>query len=95
VNTTTDHTAPAELVETLERIGLTEMLSGYVPRAHIVRRVNWHEFERYVRAQGYQVALENGNLYGRVGLRPATAAPKLRVVTRSDVAAVHGSRRAA
>jgi hypothetical protein len=73
------------------------MLTGYVPRQHVTRRVSWREFERFIESQGYEAVKEGGNIYGRVGVRPATpsvAAPLLRVVMRSDVAAIYGSRRA-
>jgi hypothetical protein len=92
MDTTTDH--HAALVNTLEHLGLSEMLTGYVPRAHVTRRVSWQEFTRFIEGQGYEIVKEGGNIYGRVGVRPAASstAPKMRVVTRSDVAAVYGSR---
>jgi hypothetical protein len=87
---------PATLKATLEHYGLSEVLSGFIRRQHIVRRVSWREFVQFVESQGYEIVTEDSNIYGRVGIRPAQTAkaPVMRMVTRSDVAAVHGSRRA-
>jgi hypothetical protein len=89
---------PTTLTATLERLGLSEMLTGYVPRAHVTRRVSWREFTRFVEGQGYEVVTERGNIYGKITLHPAAPtapAPRFHVITRSDHAAVHGSRRGA
>jgi hypothetical protein len=89
---------PTTLTATLAHLGLTEVLTGFIPRQHVSRRVSWREFTRFVEGQGYTVVTERGDIYGRVGVRPAAPAapaPLLRVVTRSDVAAVYGSRRGA
>lgn len=86
-----DNTAhPAVPVEALERLGVSEMLTAYVPRQHICRRVNWHRFERFVREQGFQVVREGFHLYGKIGHRPSCPAPKLRIITKNDYAAVYG-----
>lgn len=93
-NTTSpDH--PGTLVATLEHLGLGDMLDGYIPRQHVTRRVSWQEFVRFIESQGYEIVKEHGNIYGKVGVRPAAPAqvPRFRVVTRNDVAAVYGSRR--
>lgn len=94
MNTTPEH--PSTLTATLERLGLTEMLGGYLPRQHVTRRVSWQEFTRFIESQGHEVVTERGNIYGKVGVRPAVPAapvPALRVITRSDHAAAFGSRR--
>lgn len=95
MDNTKDDTAPAAIVDLLERLGVTEMLTSYVPRQHVIRRVSWTQFERFVQEQGYRVIREGGNLYGKIGLRPADPAPApvVRIVTRSDVAAQYGSGR--
>jgi hypothetical protein len=92
-----DTAHPAALAETLEHLGLSEMLTGYIKRQDVTRRVSWHEFERFAQGLGYRVRLEHGNLYGRVGLEriSTTPAAKLRLIVRSDHAAVHGSKRRA
>jgi hypothetical protein len=86
---------PATLTATLEHYGLSEVLTSYIPRQHITRRVSWCEFAAFVKSQGYEIVTEGGNIYGRVGVRPASTAkaPVLRMVTRSDVAAVYGGGR--
>lgn len=73
MDTTPDHLAA--LIETLERLGLSEMLTAYVARGRIVRRVSWHSFERFVQAHGYRIERENGNLYGQLRLAPAPTTP--------------------
>jgi hypothetical protein len=85
---------PATLTATLAHYGLSEVLSGYIPRQHITRRVSWREFAAFVKSQGYEIVTEGGNIYGRVGVRPVQTAkaPVMRMVTRSDVAAQYGSR---
>jgi hypothetical protein len=98
MNTTPETEHPAALTDTLARFGLNHMLNGYVPRQHVTRRVSWQEFAHFVKGQGYEVMTEGGNVYGRVGVRPAVPtipAPTLRIVTKNDVAAVYGSRRGA
>lgn len=89
---------PATRTATLESIGLSAILTSYIPRQHVTRRVSWQEFVRFVEGQSYEVVTERGNIYGRISIRPAAptaAAPRLRVITRSDHAAVHGSWRLA
>jgi hypothetical protein len=96
MNDTAKH--PATLTATLEHLAQAEMLTGYAPRQHVTRRVSWREFVRFVEGQGYAVVTERGNIYGRVAVRPAAPtipAPRFHVITRSDHAAVHGSRRGA
>jgi hypothetical protein len=88
---TTDH--PAVLVETLERMGLSNVLTGYVAPER-VRRWGFLSVERFATSHGYAFARRDGNIYGALRLVPAVAAsaPLMRLVTRSDVAAVYGSR---
>ena len=79
----------------LAAIDLADLLDGFAARARV--GVRYLEIERAAARFGLRFAHEGGNVYGRLTLVPVstTAAPKLRVVTRSDVAAVHGSRRVA
>ncbi len=86
---------PAELAETLERMGLRDVLDGYIAPER-VRRWGFLDVERFAAKYGYEFRREHGNIYGRLHLVPTAMtapAPVLRLVTRSDVAAVHGSRR--
>lgn len=96
MNDTTQTPAhPAELEAALVQLGLSDMLDGYVARARV--GVRYLSIERLAARHGYRIAHEDGNVYGRVRLEPISTAPtpRLRLVTRSDVAAVHGTRRAA
>jgi hypothetical protein len=90
----TDH--PAALTETLARMGLSDLLEGYVAPER-VRRWGFLSLERFAAEHGYSFERRDGNVYGALRLAPTVAAPapRMRVITRSDVAAVHGSRRAA
>lgn len=85
---------PAELVETLSRMGIADILEGFVAPER-VRRWGFLAVERFVAAHGYEFRRRDNNIYGALRLVPATTtpAPALRLVTRSDVAAVYGSKR--
>ncbi len=88
---------PETFLETLERIGITAAPKAYID-PQLVRRWGYLEVDAFVRANGHQFIREHGNVYGRlklVPLEPAAPAPVLRLITRSDHAAVTGSRRAA
>lgn len=93
-----DTTAPEAFIATLEHLGIADALQGYIAPER-VRRWGCLEVEAFAQEHGYCFARENGNLYGKLMLVPveATAAPApvLRVVTRSDVAAVYPSRKVA
>lgn len=91
-----DTTHPAELVETLTRMGLGDLLEGFIDPTR-VRRWGFLSVERFAATHGYVFERRDNNVYGALWLVPASAtlAPKMRIITRSDVAAVHGSRRAA
>lgn len=86
---------PAPLVEALARAGCVDLLEGYVPRKMV--GINYVRLELVAQQHGYRFRHEHGNLYGRLMLEPTPSTPvtTLRLVTRSDVAAVHGSRRRA
>jgi hypothetical protein len=88
---------PAPLTNALEQIGVPEMLTEYVQRQRIIKRVSWAQFERFVQSHGYEVKREDGNLYGKLMLVPISSAPApvMRLITGSDHAAVYGSRGAA
>jgi hypothetical protein len=85
---------PATLTATLAHYGLFAALTGFIPRQQVTCRVSWREFAAFVKLQGYEIVTEGGNLYGKVGIRPVQTAkvPVMRLITRSDVAAVYGSR---
>lgn len=89
-----NHTAkhPAELETALANIGLGDLLDGYIARERVGIRFN--SLERLAQQHGYGFEREHGNIYGRLRLVPAVAAPApvMRLITRSDHAAVHGSR---
>ena len=90
---TTEH--PAELTATLAHMGLRDVLEGYIAPER-VRRGGFLAVESFAAKHGYGFNREHGNIYGRLHLVPtaaATPAPVLRLVTRSDVAAVYGSHR--
>ena len=89
--------APETFVETLERLGLADLLDAFIAPER-VRRIGFNDLEFFAREHGYCFVREGGNVYGKlmlVPVEPASPAPVLRLVTRSDVAAVHPSRRAA
>lgn len=103
MNDTTPTQPPAELTAALGHLGLTDLLDGYIDPKR-VRARGYHGVEFLARRNGYTLKHEGGNIYGKLKLEPislklepiSTApSPHLRIVTRSDVAAVHGSRRAA
>lgn len=83
---------PAELETALASIGLSDLLDGYVARERV--GVRFLALERFAQQHGYEFRREHGNLYGRLQLVPAAAAPApvMRLITRSDHAAVHGDR---
>lgn len=89
---TTDH--PAPLVEALESIGLADLLDGFIARERV--GVRYRELGRAAQRFGYTFRHEGGNVYGRlwlVSIAPAAPAPVVRLITRSDHAAVYGSRK--
>ncbi len=88
-------TLPETFSATLAHYGWTEALTGYIPRDQITSKVSWQDFARVANSFGYRIVTEAGNVYGKIGLRlPVTRpAPKLRVITRSDHAAVYGGKR--
>ncbi len=88
---------PATLIDYLERLGLADLLNDYVDRSRVHAVVNVSSLEIAVQRWGYRIEREDANVYGRLRLVPAptTPAPVMRLVTRSDHAAVYGSRRAA
>lgn len=91
-------THPAELVEHLERMGLADVLDGYVAPER-VRRWGFLKLEQYALEHAYHFDREFGNIYGKLMLVPIPPAPLkpaiIRLITRSDHAAVHGGRRRA
>lgn len=91
-NTAVAH--PAELVAKLERIRLADLLDGYIARERV--GIRFVKLERIAEQHGYRFEREHGNLYGKLMLVPIPPAPTnppvMRVITRSDHAAVHGSR---
>lgn len=86
-------TAPQTLIETLERMRLSDLLNGYVAPER-VRRWNFLDVQRFAAEYSYEFAYEGGGVYGRLMLVPVTLhpVPPLRIITRSDHAAVHPSR---
>ncbi len=92
-NTTTPNLEP--LRNALTTIGLSDLLTGYVARERV--GVRYTEISRAAARFGYGFRHENGNVYGALKLEPVdlTPAPVLRLITRSDHAAVTGSRRRA
>lgn len=89
-----DITHPAPLADALESIGLADLLDGYIARERI--GVRYREIERAAQRFGYAFKHEDGNVYGRLQLAPiapAAPAPVVHLITRSDHAAVYGSRK--
>ena len=93
MNNTTPDTEP--LRTALEQINLADLLTGYVDQRRV--GVRYQEISRAAAQFGLTFAHEHGNLYGRLQLGPVstTPAPTLRMITRSDHAAVHGTWRSA
>ena len=93
-DTATTHTLEP-LRTALETIDLADLLTGYVTRERV--GVRYREISRAAAPFGLEFKHEHGNVYGRLKLEPVdnTPAPVMRIVTRSDVAAVYGSKRRA
>lgn len=90
-------TTPETFTETLNRMGLADALEGFIAPER-VRRWGFLEVERFVREHGYKFVREHGNIYGKlqlVPLEPVGVVPALRLITRSDHAAVYGRRKVA
>lgn len=80
----------------LATIGLTDLLGdAYVDRRRV--GVRYGEISRVAARFGLEFKHRDGNVYGALKLEPVstTPGPVLRIVTRSDHAAVHGSKRRA
>lgn len=79
----------------LASINLSDLLTDFVARERI--GVRYGEISRAAARFGLEFKHRDGNIYGALKLEPVSTdpAPVLRLITRSDVAAVHGSRRAA
>ncbi len=79
----------------LATINLADLLTGYVARERV--GVRYAEISRTAAQFGLEFRQLDGNVYGPVTLASVstTPGPVLRLITRSDVAAVHGSKRAA
>ncbi len=59
---------PAPLTERLERLGLTDLLNGYIARERV--GIRFLQLERFAHHNGYQFERENENIYGRLRLIP-------------------------
>ncbi len=90
MNITAKH--PPELETALASIGLADLLDGFIARTRVGIRFN--QLERAAAKFGYEFKREHGNIYGRLQLVPIAASPMpvIRLITRSDHAAVHGGR---
>lgn len=84
---------PSELTKALATIGLAHLLDNYVARPPVGTR--YLEIERAAAKSDLRFDYEHGNIYGRLCLVPATStvAPKMRLITKNDHAAVFGSKR--
>lgn len=83
---------PAELETALASIGLSDLLDGFIARERV--GIRFLSIERAAAKFGYHFDREHGNIYGRLQLVPIEASPLpvIRLITRSDHAAVHGGR---
>lgn len=83
---------PPELETALVSIGLADLLDGFIARERV--GIRFLSIERAAAKFGYEFEREHGNVYGRLQLVPIEASPMpmLRLITRSDHAAVHGGR---
>ncbi len=89
-------THPTALETALATIGLADLLGpDFIARRRI--GVRYREIAAAAARFGYGFRHEFGNVYGALKLEPVdpTPAPVLRLITRSDHAAVHGSKRRA
>ena len=79
----------------LEQINLGDLLDGYVARERV--GVRYTEIARVAEQFDLEFKHRDGNVYGALMLVPVstTPAPALRLITRSDHAAVVSSKRAA
>ena len=86
-------TTPLETA--LKQINLADLLTGYVDQRRV--GVRYQEIARVAEQFGLEFKHEGGNVYGALRLVPVstTPAPTLRLITRSDHAAVHGTWRSA
>ncbi len=88
---------PETFLATLERMGLADLLETFIAPER-VHRWGFNDVETFAAENGYRFVREGNNVYGALQLVPAVPAapaPVLRVITRSDHAAVYGTRRAA
>lgn len=72
MDTTT--TPPAALTETLERMNLSDLLTGYAAPER-VRRWGFLSVERFAASHGYEFKRRDGNIYGALRLVPVSTAP--------------------
>ena len=79
----------------LEQIGLEDLLTGYIARERV--GVRYQEISRAAEQFGLEFKHRDGNVYGALMLVPisTTPAPVMRMITRSDHAAVVGSKKRA
>ena len=92
-----DSTKPETFAETLACMDLADLLETFIEPER-VRHWGFLEVERFAAEHGYVFVRESNNVYGALMLVLAGAAapaPVLRIITRSDHAAVYGTRRAA
>lgn len=90
-----DNTHPTALEQALATIGLSDLLTDFVAHERVGCR--YTEISRAAEKFGYGFKHEHGNVYGKLRLEPLdpTPTPVLWIITRSDVAAVYGSKRRA
>ncbi len=88
---------PAPLTERLASMGLSDLLDGFIDRTRV--GIQFVKLEAFAQRYGYRFERRDGNVYGALHLIPTPPATSdrvtIRLITRSDHAAVHGSRRVA
>ena len=84
----------SEVSTLLEQINASDALTDYIDPKRLTRRVSFIDLELFLAKHGYKIERRDGNVYGFMMIVPAApvAAPTLRLITRSDHAAVFGSR---
>ncbi len=84
----------SEVSTLLEQINASDALTDYIDPKRLTRRVSFIDLELFLAEHGYKIERQDGNVYGFMMIvkTDPQAMPAFRLITRSDHAAVYGSR---
>ena len=88
------HITAQALRSQFAQINAAEVMDTHIDPKRISLRTDMATLEAYLRRHGWMIERKNGNIYGFIRIVPAkpNVVPTLRLITRSDHAAVVGSR---